>query len=119
MSLDHNGKTIISWSLNPPELIGTPNLKARLEAAEICDSAGYRIGFHFDPIIHYSNWEKGYRFVVQEIPKYVNPENIAWISLGALRYPVQLNNIIKRRHRQSQLPYGELLRGKGWKTTLS
>jgi spore photoproduct lyase len=111
---------VISWSLNPPEIItqeekGAPNLESRLQAAKSCERAGYKIGFHFDPVIHYPDWESGYRFVVQEIPKFVAPESIAWISLGALRYPPQLNKLIKQRHRKSRAPFGELFQGKDGK----
>lgn len=120
LPLEHNGRTVISWSLNPPEIIareekGTPTLTSRLEAAKLCESAGYKIGFHFDPVIHYSNWKCGYSLVVQEIFKYVNPESIAWISLGGLRYPPQLDKTMRQRHYDSQIPFGELFLGKDGK----
>ncbi len=54
--LDHGGRTIIAWSLNSPaimerEEIRTATLEQRLEAAAQCASWGYKLAFHFDPII--------------------------------------------------------------------
>ncbi len=39
---------------------GTASLSERLLAARRCQDAGYRLGFHFDPIVEYPNWEDDY-----------------------------------------------------------
>jgi len=41
----------------------------------------------------------------------INPENIIWISLGALRYPPHLDSIIRENHPHSKIVYGELFPG--------
>lgn len=91
MSSDPKDNIIISWSLNTPRVIqteekNTPTLEERLTAAKKCFEKGYWIGFHFDPLINYEGWEKEYKDVIGKIFKYVSPERVAWISLGALRF---------------------------------
>lgn len=116
LHLRHGGRTVVSWSLNTDSVVQkeeqeAPPVLDRLKTARRCDQAGYRIGFHFDPLIEYPGWEKEYRQVVDDIFQYVNSEAIAWISLGALRYPPELNEIIRRRHPQSKIVLGELFPG--------
>ncbi|MBC8555924.1 MAG: DNA photolyase, partial [Candidatus Brocadiales bacterium] len=53
---------LCTWSLNTPTLIeheehGTASLEKRLAAARKVADAGFVVGFHFHPIIHYANWE--------------------------------------------------------------
>ncbi len=114
--LDHKGRTVVSWSLNPDSIIsseelGAPSLKERLEAAKLCQEAGYRLGFHFDPLIAYPGWEEEYKRVVEALFQAVNPQGIAWISLGALRFPPQMEGMLRERFPQSDLVRGELFRG--------
>ncbi len=116
----HGGRTVVSWSLNAEPIAQkeerhAPPIWERLEAAQRCYQAGYRIGFHFDPLIEYPGWEKGYRQVVDGIFQLVDADAIAWISLGALRYPPQLEQIIRRRHPHSEIVLGELFPGKDGK----
>jgi spore photoproduct lyase len=118
--LEHGRRTVVSWSLNTEPLAESeerdaPSIKARFEAAGRCYEAGYRIGFHFDPLIEYPGWERDYRRVVEGIFQHVGPEAIAWISLGALRYPPELDEIIRRRHPESEIVLGELFPGKDGK----
>ncbi|MDZ7262866.1 MAG: DNA photolyase, partial [candidate division KSB1 bacterium] len=120
LNLEHRGRTVVSWSLNAESIAQTeeprsPSVEERLVAARKCQEAGYKLGFHFDPLIHYPGWEQGYRNVVDKIFEYVDPESIAWISLGAFRYPPQLEAIIRQRHPQSPIVYGELFPGKDGK----
>jgi spore photoproduct lyase len=89
----------------------TPPLADRLAAAAEAQKAGFWIGFHFDPMIRHAGWEEGYRAVVEEIFQRIRPENIAWISLGALRYPPFLDEIIRENHPDSRIFLGELLPG--------
>ena len=46
----------------------TASLDERLEAAAQCVDAGYRVAFHFDPIIYSKTWEKDYEELVNIIP---------------------------------------------------
>jgi len=114
--LDHRGHTIVSWSMNTCGIRGSEEKKSatideRLTAAAQCQAWGYRLGFHFDPLVYYPGWEDDYREVVRDLFAAVNPERIAWISLGALRFTPRLRDVIRERHPESRLPYGEFIPG--------
>jgi spore photoproduct lyase len=114
--LDHRGHTVVSWSVNSRHICSTEELKAppleeRLAAALRCQQWGYRLGFHFDPLVYYEGWESGYRDAVREIFDVVDPGQIAWISLGALRFPPHLRELIQQEFPHSRLPYGEFVPG--------
>jgi len=116
LSLDHHQKTIMAWSLNTPEIIGsqekgTASLTARLEAARKAESKGYRLAFHFDPIVIYPGCEEQYKKVIQKIFEYVRPETIVWISLGTFRFMPGLKAVIEKRFPESTLCYGEFIQG--------
>jgi spore photoproduct lyase len=116
LKLDHNGKTIISWSLNTPEIIssqerGTAGLSARLKAAGRAEAAGYRLGFHFDPVVIYPGCENDYKNVIKMIFDHVSPENIVWISIGTFRFMPALKQIIETRFINSTICYGEFISG--------
>jgi spore photoproduct lyase len=114
--LFHNRKTIVSWSLNTPRVIKseeryTANLSARLRAASNCESWGYPIGFHFDPLLIYDGCEKDYLHVVKQIFAHVSSENIVWISLGTFRFMPDLKSVIQKRFPNSKIIYGEFICG--------
>jgi len=114
--LDHRGRTVVSWSLNSKRICRTEELKTatfeeRLAAARQCQEWGYKIGFHFDPIMHYEGWEADYREAVQEVFQAVDPTRIAWVSLGALRFTPHLKEIVRQRFPKSKIPYGEFVPG--------
>jgi len=108
----HNGRTVISWSLNPQNIIdteelGCASLEERINAAAECQNAGYKTGFHFDPVIHYEGWEKDYYDVIHTLSEKIDPTRIAWISLGTFRYFPSLKPVIKDRFPGSKIIYGE------------
>lgn len=114
--LEHNRKTIVAWSLNPPAVIRreerrTASVRARLKAASRCESWGYPLAFHFDPLILYEGWENDYRRLVRDLFSAVSPDNIAWISLGSFRFMPSLKPIIGRRFQKSRIVCGEFVRG--------
>lgn len=107
---------ILAWSVSPEALInkeeiGTASLNERIEAAYKCQEYGYKVAFHFDPIINYPSWEEDYKGLVNNIFSKIKPENISWISLGALRYTQETKNIIESRFPESKIIYGELILG--------
>jgi len=114
--LDHGGRTVISWSMNSKRICRAEESKAatfeeRLAAACQCQKWGYRIGFHFDPLVYYEGWEEEYREAVKEIFSAIDPGNVAWISLGALRFTPHLREMVRRRFPNSRIPYGEFVPG--------
>ncbi len=114
--LDHRRKTIMAWSLNTERVIaaneiGTASLQARLEAAVRCQNWDYPLAFHFDPIIVQEGAEEAYNAVVERLFDLIDPNNIAWISLGTFRYGPPLKPIIQRRFPESDVIYGEFISG--------
>ena len=120
--LDHSDPTniIVSWSLNPQTVIdqeekGTPSLAQRLESAKACLDKGYRIGFHFDPIILIPGWEDAYQQLVNILCDSLPIAKVEWVSLGSFRYRPSLKSIIKNRHPQTHLFTSEHLPSKDGK----
>lgn len=116
LDLKHNGRSVISWSLNTTavqksEEAHATSIDDRLAAATEVQKAGYKLGFHFDPMIDHAEWREGYRETVDKIFKAINPENIAWISLGALRYPAPFEDVMRQNHPESKIFLGELVPG--------
>jgi spore photoproduct lyase len=114
--LSHNRKTIMAWSVNTPRIIATEerhtaSLAARLKAAAKCESWGYPLAFHFDPIIIYDGCEADYEGVVKQIFSYVSPDRVVWISLGTFRFMPALKALIKKRSPKSNIIYGEFITG--------
>jgi spore photoproduct lyase len=104
------------WSMNSRRICRAEESKAatleeRLAAAVQCQEWGYKIGFHFDPIFDYEGWDADYKEVIHEILSAVNPQSIAWISLGALRFTPHLREMAHKRHPESKAPYGEFVPG--------
>ncbi len=96
------GNIAVAWTVNPKDVAKqveclTPSIDERLNAAVRCQAAGYKIGFHFDPVIHYEGWEKDYEQLVNEIFDKIEAKNIAWISLGTLRMTMGLKKTIENR----------------------
>jgi len=116
LNLKHNRKTIFAWSLNTPEIIKsderrTSTLESRLKAAAKCESYGYPLAFHFDPIVYYDGCEKAYEAVIDRLFEHVTPENVVWLSLGTFRFMPELKTVIQNRFKQSTIIYGELFPG--------
>jgi spore photoproduct lyase len=116
VNLDHGGHTIVSWSLNAQpvrqcEESRTATLKQRLNAAHRCAEWGYHLAFHFDPMIEYPDWQGGYGEILDRLFEKVDPAQVVWISLGALRFMPDLKPIIQSNHPRSRILYGEFIRG--------
>lgn len=114
--LDHNGRTVLAWSLNSTAVMNqhelrTATLKERLAAAKQCADWGYKLAFHFDPIIYHPDWEQGYTETIEALYNTVPAENIVWISLGALRYLPTLKQIATSRFPKSRFFYEEFIIG--------
>lgn len=105
---------VISWSLNTEKMIAenehlTPKLEERLKAAKKCAESGYSIGFHFDPVIFYKNWQKDYIKTIENIFDFVDGKYIKWISIGSLRMPAELKKTIENRFFENRILDEELL----------
>ncbi len=75
--LEHKGHSILSWSVNPPEVCqvfeeNVPAVEARLEAMHRAASAGYPVRAVMMPIIPIEGWQEAYadftRHLVETVP---------------------------------------------------
>jgi spore photoproduct lyase len=113
LRLDPRERVVVSWSMNSTRIasedeVGTATLGARIAAAARVQAAGYRVGFHFDPLVAYDGWEEEYRDSVTQIFQRVDPRRVAWVSLGSLRMTPRLKAAIKARRQHGQ-PLGTRL----------
>ncbi|MBR4592594.1 MAG: hypothetical protein IKO35_05240 [Elusimicrobiaceae bacterium] len=105
---------VVSWSVNAAKIINeaehfTPSLSERLATACEVAKAGYRLGFHFDPVIIYEGYQADYARTVQEMADKLPADKIAWISVGTLRFSRELKKQMENRFPQNFLLDGEFL----------
>ena len=99
---------ICTWSLNTPTLIefeehGTAPLDKRLNAARKMADAGFLVGFHFHPIVHYDQWQQDYQDVVEQLGSSFKPEEVALVSMGTLTYIKSVMREIRKRAIPTQI----------------
>jgi spore photoproduct lyase len=114
LALGPNPQVVFAWSLNPEEIIREEErlsapLEERLRAAARAAGAGFRLAFHFDPLIYFPGWEGAYRRTVGRLGEAVPAGAVAWISLGGLRFLPPLRDIIQRRFPGSRLADQEMV----------
>ncbi|MFZ0392186.1 MAG: spore photoproduct lyase family protein [Calditrichia bacterium] len=114
-------RIVLAWSLNPPEFAEQEEHKSaavskRLAAAARAAEAGFLLAFHFDPILHLSGWKSAYSRLIEQLGQSAPPDRIAWISLGALRYPPGLKESARSRFPGSPVFSGEQIAGRDGKS---
>ena len=112
LDLDPKGRIVAAWSMNPQAVIDrdefdTASMGERLVAARRCQEAGYRLGFHFDPMIEYPGWETDYENMLEEVFAAVDWRRLSWLSLGVLRNTQGLKRAMRRRFPRTELLTGE------------
>ena len=123
LSLGPNPQVIFGWSLNPPEIIAgeekfAASLESRLKAAARAVAAGFRVAFHFDPLIYFPGWEEAYQRTVERLGAAVPSQAIAWISLGGLRLLPPLRQLMLQRFPQEPHRRPRNGPGPGWQAPL-
>jgi spore photoproduct lyase len=113
---EHGGRTIMAWSLNSPEIMAKEELRTatfdqRLAAAAQCAEWGYKLAFHFDPLIYHPGWKEGYRKTIDRLFAAVPATSIVWISMGALRFLPALKSIATGRFPRSRFFHEEFVLG--------
>lgn len=102
LDCDHRGNVIVSWSINPQEVIeheehGTASLEERLNAAEKSVRKGFPIAFHLDPMIYHENWKTNYEKLIQTLSLRFRNANVQGISVGTLRFQPEQRHIMRER----------------------
>jgi DNA repair photolyase len=72
LDLDHRGRTILSWSVNAPEVCeafeaNTPSMDARLHAMQACAAAGYPVRAVLMPIVPVPDWPTIYDRLLERL----------------------------------------------------
>jgi spore photoproduct lyase len=114
LPLGPNPQVIFAWSLNPAEIIAgeekfAASLESRLKAAARAVAAGFRVAFHFDPLIYFPGWEEAYHRTVERLGYAVPSRAIAWISLGGLRLLPPLRQLMLQRFSKSRIAAQEMV----------
>ena len=105
---------VVSWSVNAAQFIErvehfTPSLPQRLQAARRVAQAGYRLGFHFDPVVPFAGWQEAYAQAAEQIAQSVPADKVAWISVGLLRFSRELKKAVENRFPDNSILDGEFL----------
>jgi len=116
LASNYRDRIILSWSLNGPHISareekGAASIRRRIEAARQCQSEGFTLGFHFDPLIPYRGWQDDYARTVELLNSQIDPRGIIWISIGSFRFMPALKPIIRKRHPASTVLNGEFVVG--------
>jgi len=112
-SVRPKGNAVIGFSLNPEAVArdlepGAAPLRQRMAAARRAQAAGFRVAFHFDPIVlqgdSVAETLKLYLPLAASLAEF-GPGRIAWVSLGTFRCPASL----RERLGTPQLASGRLV----------
>jgi len=99
--IERRDRVVISYSLNPSAVAEryehlASTLEERLDSMEEALSLGFRIAFHFDPILRVDGWRDLYGNLVETLGPLIPAERVAWISMGTFRYPEAMEEIVLR-----------------------
>lgn len=95
LDLDHNGHTILSWSLNPPEIsemfeTNVPSISERISAMQKCAQARYPVRAVIMPIIPIDNWQQIYAGFLESLLQTVKLERITLGQICSYSTAMQL-----------------------------
>jgi spore photoproduct lyase len=112
LELDPRGRVLVSWTLSPDAVYRssehlTASPAARIAAARAVLDAGYRVAFHFDPLITYPGAERDYPLLIDELLDVVPPKQISFISMGGLRMTPRLRGAARSRFPNDPMLCGE------------
>jgi spore photoproduct lyase len=104
LKIREKDNTIVAWSLNSRYIAGrdekkAPGIEERINAAIKVQESGFKLAFHFDPIIIHESWEEGYRRTIDSIFKKIRPENVVYISMGTLRFLPEMKDTFYKINR--------------------
>ncbi len=117
LKIDSPNNIVVSFSVNPTVVVKNEELNAasiegRLAAAKTLANHGYKIALHFDPVVLIDNFYNEYENLIKMIFLHISPKDIAWISIGTLRYSKELKNMIEYNHPNSNILYKEFVKSK-------
>lgn len=86
LDLDHRGHTILSWSMNPPEIVArfeprTPSVDDRVNAMRKCADAGYPVRAVLMPIVPIDDWESHYTRFLERL---LTTVSLSLLTIGGI-----------------------------------
>ncbi len=116
LDIEKKGNAVIAWSINTERNIalyenGTACLDDRINAAKKSADAGYKIAFHFDPIITSDNYIDDYLNTIDRLMTSVDIKKIVWISMGCFRHVPVMKDIIQKKFPEEKLSTAEMFPG--------
>lgn len=120
LGIREKGNTVLAWTLNTERNIalyesGSAPLSNRIRAAAEAAGAGYLTAFHFDPMIAYDGWIDDYCAIVDALFRSVDPDRVAWISMGCFRYSHGFKEIVRSAFPGERLTVAEMFPGQDGK----
>ena len=87
LRLEHNGHTLINWSVNCDTVAekiekNTPSTDRRIRAIERCQQAGYKVRVRISPICPVKNWREEYTHMIRRLLARAKPQVITIDVLG-------------------------------------
>src|ERR1700722_6530296 len=112
LHVDPRGRVLVSWTLSPDSVYRSSEHlpappAARTAAARAVLDAGYRVAFHFDPLIAYPDAERDYLQLIDDLLDVVPPKQISFVSMGGLRMTPRLRGAARSRFPDDPMLCGE------------
>ncbi|HYK64211.1 MAG TPA: radical SAM protein [Patescibacteria group bacterium] len=112
LGIDPRGRVLVSWTLSPDAVYRssehlTASPAARIAAARAVLDAGYRVAFHFDPLIAYDGAERDYVRLIEQLLDTIPAKQISFVSMGGLRMTSRLRGIARERFPGDRMLCGE------------
>ena len=112
LDVDPRGRVLVSWTLSPDSVYRssehlTASPAARIAAARTVLDSGYRVAFHFDPLIAYPDAERDYLLLIDQLLDSIPPKQISFISMGGLRMTPRLRCAARSRFPNDPMLCGE------------
>ena len=112
LGVDPRGRVLVSWTLSSDAVYRssehlTVSPARRIAAARAVLDAGYRVAFHFDPLIAYDGAERDYVQLIEELLDAIPARQISFVSIGGLRMTPRLRGIARGRFPSDPMLCGE------------
>ena len=99
---------VVAFSLNPNAVINAlehkaPSAEQRLKAMLDLANHGWPIGLRFDPLIDHIDYQENYSTFFKQIESTIPEESIHSVSIGPVRFPVEMYAKIAQLYPQEKL----------------
>jgi spore photoproduct lyase len=116
--IESTDQVLLAWTLSPEKVVNkneldTPPLIKRLKAVQKAIKKGWRVRLCFDPILLYSDWEKDYLDLLNQIKSEISFNEIFDITVGVFRMGQDYFNRIRKTKPESKLYYQKYINDAG------